>query len=109
MYGPTIGPPLPRGAAPSGLTESAAVSVIARPRLSRPLPVSAAVPAGSAFRASRPTIVPADALGSTARSNAAAAATSADDADVPVKVVVPPPASRVTIDVPGAPRNVSKP
>src|SRR4051794_5189736 len=103
-YGPTSGPPLPRGAAPAGLTAAVDVSAIARARFSRPLPVSAGVPAASALRASRPTIVPAEAPGSTARSTAAAPATAADDADVPVTTVVPPSASSVTIDVPGAPR-----
>ena len=38
-YGPTIGPPLPRGAAPAGWIAAEPVSPIARPRLSRPFPV----------------------------------------------------------------------
>src|SRR4051794_35401873 len=44
-YGPTKGPPLPIGAAPAGFTEAVDVSPTARARLSRPLPVSDAVPA----------------------------------------------------------------
>ena len=54
-------------------------------------------------------MVPAKAVGSTARRSAAAAATSADDAEVPVMNVVPPPVASVAIPVPGAPRNVSAP
>ena len=92
-----------------GLTPSLDVSPSARARLSRPLPVSAAVPAASALRARRPTMTPFEAPGSTARSSAAAAATSAEEADVPVTDVVPPPAAGVTMSVPGAARNVSAP
>src|SRR5437016_6073239 len=62
-YGPTIGPPSPSGAAPAGWTESEPESARARARLRRPLPVSAAVPAASAERARRPTIVPFEADG----------------------------------------------
>src|SRR6187549_1293779 len=51
-YGPTNGPPFPFGAAPAGWTDSVDVSLSARARFSRPLPVSAAVPAASAVRAS---------------------------------------------------------
>ncbi len=108
-YGPTSGPPGPTGAAPAGSTPPVEVSAIARARFSRPFPVWATVPAASAFRASRPTMTPFEAPGSTARNSAAAAATSADDADVPVTDVVAPPAASVTMSVPGAPRNVSSP
>src|SRR6185503_1477754 len=59
-YGPTNGPPSPTGAAPAGWTDPVDVSVNARARFSRPLPVSAAVPAASAVRARRPTIAPFD-------------------------------------------------
>src|SRR5215213_500095 len=50
-YGPTNGPPSPTGDAPEGMTLSVDVSPTARDRFSRPLPVSSAVPAASAFRA----------------------------------------------------------
>lgn len=108
-YGPTNGPPLPTGAAPAGWTEPVPVSARARARFSRPLPVCSTVPAASALRARRPMTTPTLAVGSTARRRAAAPATSAAEADVPVTDVVPPPALRVVIDVPGAARNVSAP
>jgi hypothetical protein len=84
-YGPTNGPPAPTGAAPSGLTGSLVTSAIARARFRRPLPVSR-FGVGSALRASRPTITPLDASGETAFINAAAPATAAAEADVPVIV-----------------------
>ena len=108
-YGPTNGPPRPNGAAPEGSIASVDVSTIARARFSRPFPVWSAVPAASAARARRPTITPFEAFGSAAFSKAAAAATSAAEADVPVTDEYPPSASVVSIAVPGAPRNVSWP
>ena len=108
-YGPTNGPPSPVGAAPAGFTGASPWSATARARSRRPLPVSSRVPTSAAERARRPTMVPLEAPGSIARRSAAAAATSADDADVPVTVVVPPPAASVSMSVPGAPRNVSAP
>src|SRR3954452_13822764 len=54
-------------------------------------------------------MTPLGAPGSEARRRAAAAATSADEADVPVTDVVPPPTARVTMSVPGAARKVSAP
>ena len=54
-------------------------------------------------------MTPLEALGSIARRSPAAAATAADAADVPDTVTVPPPASRVRMPSPGAPRNVSAP
>ncbi len=108
-YGPTNGPPLPNGAAPTGVIGAIPRSATARRRSRRPLPVSARVSTAAAERARRPTMTPLEAPGSIARSTAAAAATSADDADVPVIVVVPPPARSVRISVPGAPRKVSAP
>src|SRR3954451_8851097 len=53
-YGPTRGPPGPTGAAPEGVTAVVDVSAMARAKFTRPLPVWAGVPAGSALRASRP-------------------------------------------------------
>ena len=44
-----------------------------------------------------------------ARSRAAAAATAADEADVPVTVVEPPPGAVVRMSVPGAARNTAAP
>src|SRR5215210_1598202 len=84
-YGPTYGPPSPTGAAPAGWIESLDVSSIARARLSRPLPVSSDdAPAGSAFRASRETMTPLEAPTEVALSSAAAPATCAAAAEVPV-------------------------
>ena len=54
-------------------------------------------------------MTPLVAVGSFARSRAAAAATSAAEAEVPVIEVVLPPAARVRMSVPGAPRKVSAP
>ena len=85
-YGPIIGPPPPTGGEPAGSIASTDVSAIARPRFSRPLPVWSEVPAASAFRARRPTMVPLEALESLAFSSAAAPATSAAAADVPLIV-----------------------
>ena len=110
MYGPTIGPPSPTGAAPAGWTESVEVSRDGAREVQPPVPgLLAAVPAASAFRASRADDDAIRGAGSAARSSAAAAATSAEEADVPVIDVVPPPAASVTMSVPGAPRNVSAP
>src|SRR6266566_4574216 len=83
-YGPTNGPPPPTGGEPTGSTGSTDVSVIARARFSRPLPVWSDVPAASAFRARRPTITPLLANESFAFTSAAAPATSAAAADVPL-------------------------
>src|SRR6186997_3527040 len=80
-YGPTIGPP---PGAPTGTTPSLDVSANAWARFTRPFPVSLGDPAGSAFRASRPTIVAFDAPGSFALSSAAAPATMAAEAEVPL-------------------------
>ena len=87
LYGPTNGPPPPTGAAPAGWTKSVPVSASARAMLMRPLPVWSCVPAGSAMRARRPTMTPFSSAGSTARMNAAAPATIAADADVPLTTV----------------------
>src|SRR2546428_5944219 len=87
LYGPTNGPPPPTGAAPAGWTKSVPVSASARAMLMRPLPVWSCVPAGSAMRARRPTMTPLLSVGSTARMNAAAPATIAADADVPLTTV----------------------
>jgi hypothetical protein len=86
-YGPTNGPPPPIGGEPAGVTGVDDVSVMARPRFNRPLPVWLAVPAGSAFRARRPTMTPFVAANDDALSSAAAPATSAAAADVPLIVV----------------------
>src|SRR5436309_16125911 len=87
-YGPTRGPP---PGAPAGTTGSVEVSAMASARFSRPLPVWSTVPAGSALRASRPTTTSFAAEGSFATSSAAAPATKADEAEVPVIEVVPEP------------------
>src|SRR2546425_10982662 len=50
-----------------------------------------------------------DAEGSFAINNAAAPATNAAEADVPLIVVVPPPTASVVIPTPGAAMNVSAP
>src|SRR5581483_3920296 len=84
VYGPTKGPPAPTGSAPAGWIESVPVSSSARARLTRPLPVWAWLPAGSAVRARRPTITPLVSAGSTAFRSAAAPATIAAEAEVPV-------------------------
>src|SRR5437667_9693318 len=85
-YGPTNGPPPPTGGEPTGSTASTDVSAIARARLRRPLPVWSELPAASAFRARRPTMTPLLANESFAFSSAAAPATSAAAADVPLIV-----------------------
>jgi hypothetical protein len=86
-YGPTNGPPPPTGGEPAGVTGVVDVSVIARAKFSRPLPVWSELPAGSAFRARRPTMTPFEASNDEALSSAAAPATSAAAADVPLIVV----------------------
>ena len=86
-YGPTNGPPAPTGAAPVGWMKSMPVSARARAMLMRPLPVWSWVPAGSAMRARRPTMTPLLRVGSTAFMNAAAPATIAADAEVPLMMV----------------------
>ena len=85
-YGPTYGPPPPAGGDPAGSTESVDVSETARARFNRPLPVWSDVPTASAFRARRPSITPLLADGSFAFNSAAAPATSAAAADVPLIV-----------------------
>src|SRR5215212_3871249 len=80
-YGPTNGPP---PGAPTGCTESAEVSTIARPRSTRPLPVWSTLPAGEAVFASRETMTPFEAPNDEARSSAAEPATIAAEADVPL-------------------------
>src|SRR6058998_911356 len=85
-YGPTNGPPFPTGAAPAGSMNSVLVSASARARLIRPLPVCDCVPAGSALRARRPTMMPLVSVGSTAFMSAAAPATIAADVEVPLTV-----------------------
>src|SRR5439155_21736936 len=104
-YGPTYGPP---PGAPTGTTPLVEGSLRAWARFRRPFPVSSAVPAGSAVRASLPTITSFEAPGSTARSSAAAPATFAADADVPVTETTPPGPSAGTL-TPGAAMNVSAP
>src|SRR2546425_7476506 len=86
-YGPTNGPPPPTGGAPAGWTKSVPVSASARAMFMRPLPLWSCVPAGSAMRARRPTMMPFVSVGSTAFMNAAAPATIAADADVPLMMV----------------------
>ncbi len=82
-YGPTKGPPSAAPATPAGSISPVPESAAARARSSRPFPVSSALPAGAALRASRPTITPFAAPGSIARRRPAAPATSAADAEVP--------------------------
>src|SRR5439155_15957605 len=100
-YGPTIGPP---PGAPAGTTGSVDVSPRARARFTRPLPTP---PSGSAFRASRPTITPGEADGSTASNCAAEPATIAADADVPVTLTVFAIVSSALIPTPGAVMNTA--
>src|SRR5262245_38536553 len=107
--GPTYGPPAPIGLAPPGWTYSVAVSETARARLSRPLPVDSSEPTASAVRARRDTMTPLEAPGSMARNSAAAAATMADEAEVPETLVEPPPGTSVVMSVPGAARNTLSP
>src|SRR5437870_2255667 len=109
VYGPTNGPPLPVGGEPTGTMASVDVSAIARARFTRPLPVSDAEPAASALRARRPTITALDAEASFAFNSAAAPATIAADAEVPVIDVVAPPGASAAMPTPGAPRNTEGP
>src|SRR5438552_10481737 len=102
LYGPTNGPPPPTGGAPAGWTKSVPVSASARAMLMRPLPVWSWVPAGSAMRARRPTMTPLLRVGSTAFMNAAAPATIAAEADVPLMTVYASPAVVVWMSVAGA-------
>src|SRR5439155_17894137 len=85
-YGPTYGPPPPTGGEPAGSIESSDVSAIARARFRRPLPVCSVEPAASALRAKRPTTTPFVASTDEALIRAAAPATSAAAADVPLIV-----------------------
>src|SRR5262245_1010303 len=101
-YGPTNGPPSPTGGAPNGCTSSVAVSASARAICNLPFPVSSGVPAGSAFLASLPTITPLLSDGSTARMNAAAPATKAAEAELPLHATYPPFLYVLTISTPGA-------
>ena len=84
VYGPNNGPP---PGTPIGVAETVLASATTRCMFTRPLPVSDAVPAGSAFCANRPTMTELLAAGSTARSKAMTPATIAEDADVPVIVM----------------------
>src|SRR5438034_8377714 len=86
VYGPTKGPPPPTGGEPIGSIGSVEMSDIARARFRRPLPVWSAVPAGSVFRARRPTTTPFVASNDDAFNSAAAPAPSAAAADVPLIV-----------------------
>src|SRR6266516_234725 len=104
-YGPTYGPP---SGAPTGRTPAVEVSLRASARFRRPFPVSSVVPARSAVRASLTTITSFEAPGSTARSRAAAPATFAADAEVPVTETTSPGPSAGT-STPGAAMNVSAP
>src|SRR5439155_3459069 len=100
-YGPTNGPPAPTGAAPAGWMNSMLVSASARARLIRPLPVCDCVPAGSALRARRPTMMPLVSVGSTAFMSAAAPATIAADVEVPLTVTLASPMSVVVMSLLG--------
>src|SRR2546428_3315314 len=71
LYGPTNRPPPPTGAAPAGWTKSVPLSASARALLMRPLPVWSCVPAGSAGRARRPTMMALLSAGTAAPLNAA--------------------------------------
>src|SRR2546427_827379 len=82
--------------------KSVPVSASARAMLMRPLPVWSWVPAGSAMRARRPTMIPFVSVGSTARMNAAAPATIAAEADVPLMTVYASPVVVVWMSVAGA-------
>src|SRR2546425_11679544 len=84
LYGPTNGPPPPTGGAPAGWMKSVPVSASARAILMRPLPVWIWVPAGSALRARRATMTPLLRGGSAPLMNAAAPATIAAGAAVPL-------------------------
>src|SRR6266496_1424358 len=87
-YGPTYGPPPPTGAVPAGSIDSVDVSHIALSMLRRPLPVWSTVPAGSAFRARRPTMTPLTAAAELALRSPAAPAASAAAADAVNGVIV---------------------
>src|SRR3954454_18301826 len=100
-YGPTIGPPLL--ATPCGTTRSDEESARARARFTRPFPVSETEPAASAVRARRPTTTPFEAAW-WAVTSAAAPATTAAEADVPVTAPEPD-----RMSTPGTPRKVSSP
>src|SRR3954464_6098959 len=106
VYGPTIGPP---PGAPTGTTGSVDVSAIARSRFRRPLPVWSADPAASALRARRPTITAFEAEGAFAFSRAAAPATRAAAAEVPVTDVVAPAGVSAVMPTPGAAMSVAWP
>src|SRR5262249_17889822 len=101
-YGPTNGPPFPVGGAPAGWMHTVLVSASARAMLMRPLPVWSWVPAGSAMRASRPTMMPFVSAGSTAFMKAAAPATIAADAEVPLITAYASPMAVVGMSVAGA-------
>src|SRR5690242_1086895 len=104
------GPPSPVGGAPAGSVALLDVSLIARSRLSRPLPVCADVPAASADSASRLTMTPFElALTDEAFSSAAAPATSAAAADVPLTRPYRPPVWVVRMFSPGAAMKTSGP
>ena len=92
-----------------GTMGSVAVSAIDRARFSRPLPVCSCVAAESALRANRPTTTAFDAVGSFATSSAAAPATNAAEAEVPVMEVVASPGASAVIPTPGAAMKVSAP
>src|SRR5204862_25710 len=62
---------------------------------------------GEVFRASRPTIVPGVAPGSSERSNAAAPATNAADALVPVIATTDPSGPSADTSTPGAEMNAA--
>src|SRR5262249_6391030 len=101
-YGPTNGPPFPVGGAPAGWMNTVLVSASARAMLMRPLPVWSWVPAGSAMRARRPTMMPFVSAGSTAFMKAAAPATIAADAEVPLITAYASPVAVVGMSVAGA-------
>ncbi len=73
------------------------------------MPVSLVEPAGSAFRARRPTIVPLEASASSAASSAAEPATTAEEAEVPEMVLTPPPTAAAVTPSPGAAMKADSP
>jgi len=91
------------------MTSVVDVSAMASARFRRPLPVSSWVPAGSALRARRPTIAPLVAEGSFAWRSAAAPATKADEAEVPLIEVVPELTASAVMSTPGAAMKVFAP
>jgi hypothetical protein len=105
-YGPMNGPP---PGAPMGVTPLVEVSESALAMFKRPFPVSSAVPAGSAFRARRLSMTAFEAEGSFAINRAAAPATFAAAAEVPVIVITPSPNMSAGTSTPGAPMKVSTP